>query len=134
MLDSGDIPAPVCGPASRRSGSAQFGVVITPHDPAVRHWSVATRTLVPGVINTYAGGGSGCTLQTDLLGDGCIPANAQLYDPAGVAFDPAGNLYIVDALNNLIRKVTASNGLINVVAGTGIPGDLGEAARRSARR
>ena len=53
-------------------------------------------------------------------GDGG-PANAaQLNNPAGVAVDGAGNLYIADTDNNLIRKVSA-NGIISTVAGNGVP-------------
>ena len=39
-------------------------------------------------------------------GDGGPAANARLYLPQGVALDSAGNLYIADAFNGAIRKVT----------------------------
>ena len=42
----------------------------------------------------------------------------------GVAVDSAGNLYIADAANNRIRKV--SNGVITTVAGSGTPGFSGD--------
>ena len=45
------------------------------------------------------------------------PANqASLNAPAGVAIDKAGNVYIADTVNYLIRKV-ALNGLISAIAG-----------------
>jgi trimeric autotransporter adhesin len=51
-------------------------------------------------------------------GDGGIATNAELYNPVIVAKDISGNLYIVDQLNNVIRKVNTS-GIINTIAGNG---------------
>jgi len=75
------------------------------------------RKVSNGVITTVAGGGSS-------LGDNGPATGAQLYDPSGVAVDPAGNLYIADAGNNRIRKV--SNGVITTVAGNGTQGFSGD--------
>ena len=50
---------------------------------------------------------------------------AELYNPAGVAVDGAGNLYIADASNNGIRKVD-STGTITTIAGTGELGFSGD--------
>ena len=50
-------------------------------------------------------------------GDNGPAASAQLNKPSGVALDAAGNLYIADAGNNRIRKV--SNGVITTVSGGG---------------
>src|SRR5216684_847093 len=57
------------------------------------------------IITTYAGGGTGCTAQTDPLGDGCPANQAGLNNPQGVSVDSSDNLYIVDTFNNRIRKV-----------------------------
>jgi hypothetical protein len=43
-----------------------------------------------------------------------------------VAVDTSGNLYIADGDNNVVRKVTASTGIIATVAGTGIAGYSGD--------
>jgi len=66
-----------------------------------------------GIIATVAGNGSGA-----YAGDGGPATNASLSSPIGVALDDAGNLYVADSGNNLIRKV-ASNGIITTVAGNG---------------
>ncbi|MFP5235133.1 MAG: Ig-like domain repeat protein [Acidobacteriota bacterium] len=67
-----------------------------------------------GVIATVAGTGSG-----NFAGDGGLAAKAEVNSPSGLAFDPAGNLYIADTQNNRIRKVNATSGVIVTVAGNG---------------
>ncbi len=49
-------------------------------------------------------------------GDGGPATSAQLNSPYSIALDGAGNLYIADTLNNVIRKVNPS-GTISTVAG-----------------
>lgn len=66
-----------------------------------------------GVITTFAGtpgtGGYG--------GDGGGAAGAFLSQPSGLAFDSAGNLYIADSGNDVIRKVAIATGNISTYAG-----------------
>jgi uncharacterized protein (TIGR03437 family) len=76
------------------------------------------RKVSGGVITTVAGGGSSG------LGDNGPATSAQLYMPTGVAVDSAGNLYIADAINYRVRKVT--NGVIATVAGNGTQGFSGD--------
>jgi len=66
-----------------------------------------------GTISTYAGNGN-----SGFGGDGGAATSAQLSQPAGLAVDAAGNLYIADSNNSVVRKVTPS-GVISTVAGTG---------------
>ena len=80
--------------------------------------SVIRKVTPGGTITTYAGGGSGCSAQSDDVGDGCPATSAELYWPNGVAVDASGNLYISDTSNNRIRKVTPA-GIITTVAGNG---------------
>jgi sugar lactone lactonase YvrE len=72
------------------------------------------REVSAGIINTIAGNGV-----PGYLGDGTPATDAELSDPGGVAVDSAGNVYIADYNNCLIREVTAANGVINSIAGTG---------------
>lgn len=62
-------------------------------------------------------------------GDGGLATNAKLNFPQGVAMDSAGNLFIADTGNNVIRKVAASTQMISTIAGTagagGYSGDGG---------
>ncbi|MFZ0692394.1 MAG: Ig-like domain repeat protein [Acidobacteriaceae bacterium] len=71
-----------------------------------------------GNINTYAGNGTPA-----YLGDGGAATSAELYSPLGVACDPAGNVYIADARNYVVRKVNAVSGVITTIAGTNADDD-----------
>ena len=73
-----------------------------------------------GMITTVAGNGF-----LGNSGDGGLAVNASLSDVTGLALDTAGNLYIADASNTRIRKVTPS-GIISTFAGTGIQGFSGD--------
>jgi len=73
-------------------------------------------TANTGIISNYAGDGSCCSAY---IGDGGPATLADLEDPAGLAFDGAGNLYIADEFNNRIRMVSATTGNISTVAGGG---------------
>jgi len=76
-----------------------------------------------GIITTIAGTGS-----YGFSGDNGPASNAAFRSPYGMAFDGSGNLYIADGGNNVVRKVTAVNGvitgtdIITTVAGTGSGG------------
>jgi hypothetical protein len=59
-------------------------------------------------------------------GDRGLAKNSSLNAPNGVSIDGAGNLYIADTSNNVIRKVTASTGIITTVAGDGTAGFAGD--------
>lgn len=74
-----------------------------------------------GTISTVVGTGvAGYT------GDGGQAAAAQISYVGGCALDGAGNLYLADTGNNVIRRVAASNGVITTVAGTGTAGFSGD--------
>jgi sugar lactone lactonase YvrE len=67
-----------------------------------------------GVIATFAGAGSPGSTN----GQG---TNASFYYPSSVATDAAGNVYVADEVNNLIRKITPG-GLVSTLAGNGTAG------------
>jgi hypothetical protein len=86
-------------------------------------WAVR-RVAAGGTITTYAG----TDTFSDVFGGDGVPANTVgLGNVSALAVDAQGNLYIADAIQNRIRKVT-TDGLITTVAGNGDPGDAGDGA------
>jgi len=73
-----------------------------------------------GVISTIAGNGTG-----GFSGDGAAATVAEISNPAGVALDASGNVYIADEYNNRIRKVNTA-GIITTIAGNGTSGYNGD--------
>ncbi len=55
-------------------------------------------------------------------GDGDLATEAELHTPTAVAVDAKGNVLVVDAGNNRVRRIDASTGVIVTVAGGGNSG------------
>jgi len=86
-------------------------------------WMVAAK---PGTISIVAGNGSQSYSSVQgPVGDGGPATSAEVNAPSGLALDGAGNLYISDPYINVVRKVTASTGIISTVAGNGRSGQGG---------
>jgi len=67
------------------------------------------RKITPGgVVTTFTGSGFGSTNGG--------PTVAKFKNPNGLSFDTAGNMYVADATNNMIRKVD-TNGNVTTFAG-----------------
>jgi len=107
--------------------NAPFGLYVDGHDNlyiadagnhAIRRIDSAT-----GAVTTVAGSGV-----MGYYGDGGPAGLAQLDSPFAITFDKAGDLFIADRNNNVVREVNATNGLINTIAGTGAIGYSGDSA------
>ena len=83
---------------------------------AIRELYAAT-----GTIATIAGNGN-----FGYSGDGGPATSAELTVPDAVALDSAGNLYIADTGNNVIRELYAATGTIATIAGNGVRGSSGD--------
>ena len=59
-------------------------------------------------------------------GDGGPATFAQINNIQGVAVDAAGNVYLADSADNVVRKVSASTGIITTISGTGVAGHTGD--------
>ena len=69
------------------------------------------------VVQTVAG--------SNFVGDGGSALNAVLSQPEGVAVDRLGNIYVADADDNRVRRISPG-GVIQTVAGTGVAGFAGD--------
>src|SRR5579863_3663096 len=77
-------------------------------------------------ISTAAGGNPLITG----IGDNGLAVNCFLNGPGGVALDSAGNVYVSDTGDQLVRKVNAVTGIITTIAGTnGQPGFSGDGGK-----
>lgn len=86
--------------------------------------AVVRKVNTSGVMSTIAGTGT-----AGYTGDSGLATAAQLNRPTGVTIDIAGNIYIADYYNAVIRKINTS-GVITTIAGngsTGYGGDGGQA-------
>lgn len=76
------------------------------------------------IINTVVGNGT-----AGYSGDGGVGTAAELNSPLGVTVDAAGNFYIADSVNDVIRKVTSTDQISTVAGnqslGGGFSGDTG---------
>ena len=80
------------------------------------HNNLIRKITAAGVVTTLAGtGSSGST-------DGTGTA-ASFDEPVGVAVDSSGTVYVADAGNHLIRKITAA-GVVTTLAGSGSSGSM----------
>jgi hypothetical protein len=93
------------GMATDRSGNI---FIADTANHAIRKVSAST-----GIITTVAGNGL-----IGYSGDGGLATSAGLFYPRDVAVDGSGNIFIVDSGNCVVRKITASTGIISTVAGT----------------
>ena len=72
-------------------------------------------------ISTIAGIGT-----SGYAGDNGPAASATLNTPSGIAVDGAGNLFIADTGNNVVREIVQATGIIKTVAGNGTLGNAGD--------
>src|SRR2546426_2932842 len=82
----------------------------------IRRFDLKTRRLT-----TIAGDGT-----RGYRGDGGPAIDASLNMPHELAFDRAGNIYVAERDNHVIRKIDRRSGIISTVAGTGRPGFGGD--------
>jgi DNA-binding beta-propeller fold protein YncE len=121
---------------SDREVNNPYGLVIGPDralyfcdldNQRIRRLDLKTRRTT-----TVAGNG-----QRAYSGDGGSATAAALNMPHEIQFDSAGNIYIAERDNHVVRRVEAKTGIISTFAGTGMPGfsgDGGPAARAQLRQ
>ncbi len=89
--------------------------------------NVIRKIDVYGTITTAFGTGFGAGLAYGAYsGDGGQASAAELYTPTDIVFDPAGNCYISDYGNMVVRKIDMTTGIITTVAGSNYSGFSGD--------
>ncbi|MEC8865237.1 MAG: hypothetical protein VXX20_02010, partial [Verrucomicrobiota bacterium] len=71
-----------------------------------------------GIVTTVAGKGG----EKGYAGDGGLATKALSNEPYEVRFDRAGNMYFVEMMNHLIRRVDLKSGKMSTIAGSGEKG------------
>ncbi len=95
------------GPIGLAFDSAHTLYIADQLNQRIRQVAASTGSIASPVGNGTAG----------YTGDNAQGTAAELNNPSGVAVDSAGNFYIADSVNNVIRKVTPGD-LITTVAGS----------------
>jgi len=77
--------------------------------------------LKTGILTTIAG-----NVRKGYSGDHGPALEASLNQPYEVTFDAAGNMYFVERMNHVVRRVDRATKIITTFAGTGKPGFSGD--------
>ena len=113
------------GPATQAKIRGPFGVVRGPDGCfyVCDTYNHCMRKIdANGVVTTVAGKGG----EKGYAGDGGLATEALLNEPYEVRFDQAGDMYFVEMMNHVIRKVDVKTGKIYTIAGTGEKGFSGD--------
>jgi len=95
------------GAATLANLSSPSGVTVDPNGDVLiaDTGNNVVRIVVPsGIISTFAGNHS---MGAGYTGDGGPATMGELDAPTAIASDSAGNIYVTDAVNNLVRKINA---------------------------
>jgi len=76
--------------------------------------NVIRKVNTSGIIKTIAGNGT-----IGFNGDNGPATSAKMTSPSGICLDTAGNIYIADTYNHVVRFVNVSTGIITTIAGKG---------------
>lgn len=82
---------------------------------------VVRRIAKNGVITTIAGSG-----RKGYSGDGGLATKAEMNEPYEIRFDRSGNLFIVERMSHVVRRVDRKTQIITTIAGTGQLGFSGD--------
>src|ERR1700690_465114 len=113
-------------PAISANISSSSGVAVDPHGNIYISANIQNRVFrvnVSGNLTVLAGTGT-----PGWGGDGGPAVGAQLNSPVSVATDAAGNVYIADQANHVIRAINTGNSPVTMANVTIQPGDIATVA------
>jgi uncharacterized protein (TIGR03437 family) len=113
------------GPATAAKLNGAYGLAVDPVGALYISDGLYARirkVAANGIISTYAGTGV-----EGGAGDGGLAINATFQTPEGLALDSDGNLYVADAFNKNIRKVSVQPVPTLSSSNTAVPSFLGKA-------
>jgi len=110
IIDGAALAAGISGPSGIAMDSDGNMYVTQPGRNIVR--KISTQ----GVVTTLAGSMNGESGSADGVGTA-----ARFFEPSGIAVDNKGNLYVSDANNHKIRKIS-KQGMVTTLAGSGTAG------------
>ncbi len=116
--NGGPVYAGQTGPATQFSIEAPDSIAVSASGDL--YISAPRRVLkvdTSGILSVVAGNGGEA-----YSGDGGAALMAQMYGPGSLALDGSGNLFVVEGACSCVRRVEASTGLIQTVAGNGTEG------------
>lgn len=126
-LAASGTPSTILSGTPTATGQYNFTIAVTDSDQNTGDAALGMFVDANGVINTIAGTGN--TLPTP---DGAMPLMTNFYDPCVTRLDPAGNLVILERGNHRIRRIAATSGLVETVAGSGAQGQTGDGGQATA--
>lgn len=118
----------VNGPSATAQFNQPTGVITDVHGNAyVADYgnNVVRKISTTGLVTTFAGSVKGFT-------DG-FGSLTKFNNPLGIGIDTSGNIYVADAANNRVRKIT-SGGSVTTFAGSGIADLINDTANYAAFR
>jgi DNA-binding beta-propeller fold protein YncE len=110
------------GPAASADVFGARAVALAPDDSLylMERQGSSIRRIRDGIIETVAGTGARA-----YAGDGHDARHAVFNAPKEMAVDPAGNIFVVDTENHVIRLIDAQTWIVTTIAGNGEPGPHG---------
>ena len=132
IADSGNYRIRMVTPAGAISTVALIGtgVIAVAVDGSgnlyVAGGEVVVKVNGAGTVTPFAGNGS-----VGYAGDNGPAISASLFNPVGLCVDSAGNVYLADAQNNRVRKIS-TQGIITTVAGNATGGFTGDGVQATA--
>ena len=116
-----DLPGNMDGPVATATFGSPFGVALDSHGNIFitnLGWNNIREIATDGTVSTFAGDPNGNSGTADGTGTA-----ARFFAPLGIVLDANDNIFVADAVNRIIRKITPA-GVVTTFAGSGAAGSV----------